>query len=578
MLKKLLPILTFFACLMVKAQECPGLISPLAGATNVPVDATITWAPSDGVPGYKIRLGTSPGSNDLTEQSVGSATSYTPPLGLPENTQIYVTIILDFLFQGNQDIVCSSQSFTTENVTTAPSCTSFRTPVDGATDVSVFSNLSWFYAPTATGYNISIGTTPGSTDILPQTDAGNTLSFNPPGQLPPNTVLYATVIPYNAIGNAISCTEISFTTAELAALPGCTTLVTPTNGDTNVPLTPLLEWLPVADATGYRLTIGTTPNGRDILDNTAFPTNSTFVLNFEPNRTFFITIVPFNDSGNAIGCTQESFSTMLGCGPYLDPNTGEFISFHPAIDFPETLSFCENEAPLVVTAPDLADGYRWYQIDQFDNETLLSETNEVTLSQTGEYRYEAYNLLSQTGNLIECPVSQVFNLVSSETPSIAQVSATDTALGLQITVNASGNGDYEYAIDNENGPYQNSNIFNGIQSGTHTLYVRDKNGCGIASQLFTQDLTVEGFPKFFTPNGDNINDFWQFIQPPNADEIVLQDIRIFDRYGKLLSVISQHSLGWDGNFGGRPLPAGEYWYAAMDATNREIKGHFALKR
>ncbi len=578
MLKKLLFICTLCTAVGVLAQECPNLISPVNGAVNVPVNPTISWTPSDGVPGYKIRLGTAPGSNDLLEQSVGSATTFTPPLGLPENTLIYVTIILDFLFQGNQDIVCSSQSFTTENVVTAPSCTAFRTPTDGSTDVSVFSNLSWFYAPTATGYFVSIGTSPGATDVLAQTDAGNTLSFNPPGQLPASTVLHATVIPYNENGNAPGCTEISFTTAVMAALPGCTTLITPFNGETNVPLTPLLEWLPVAGATGYRLTIGTTPDGNDILDNTAFPTNSTFVLNFEPNRTFFITIVPFNLAGEAISCGQESFSTLLGCGPYLNPTTGEFVSFGPEINFPETLSFCENDTPYIASATDVADGYRWYQIDPFGNETLLSETNEVELNENGTYRYESYNLLSQNGNLIECPSTQIFNLISSETATIDGVRAIDTALGLEVTVNASGNGDYEYAIDNENGPYQNSNVFSRVQSGTHTFYVRDKNGCGTVSQLFTQDLTVEGFPKFFTPNGDNINDFWQFIQPPNSDEIVLQDIRIFNRYGKLLSVMTQHSLGWDGNFGGKPLPAGDYWYATIDATNREITGHFSLKR
>lgn len=578
MLKKLLFILVFCITVVGQSQQCPSLLTPADGATNVAVDATIAWGLSDGVPGYRIRLGTTPGGSEILEQSVGSATSYTPPLGLPENTVIYVTIILDFLFQGSEDIVCSSQSFTTEDVTTIPDCTTFRTPLDGATNVSVFSNLSWSYAPRATGYTVSLGTTPGGTDILAPTDAGNSLFFNPPGQLPADTLVYASVVPYNENGSALSCSEISFRTGSLAALPGCTSLVTPFNGESDVPLTPLIEWLPVPGATGYRVTIGSTPDGADILENNSFTTNSTFVLNFEPNRTFFITIVPFNDAGSAIGCAQESFSTLLGCGPYLDPNTGEFVTLNPDTAMPDTLSFCENEAPFVVTAPDTAEGYRWFQIDQFGNETLLSEADQVTLNENGTYRYEVYNMVAQFGDLIECPTSKVFEVVSSEIATIRNVSATETATGLRVTVEASGNGNYEYAIDNVNGPYQDSNIFNDVTSGSHEFFVRDKNGCGTVSEPFVQDLTVEGFPKFFTPNGDNVNDFWQFIQPPDTEEIVLQNIRIFDRYGRLLFVITQNSSGWDGNYSGRPLPSGDYWYAALDSMNREIRGHFALKR
>jgi gliding motility-associated-like protein len=100
----------------------------------------------------------------------------------------------------------------------------------------------------------------------------------------------------------------------------------------------------------------------------------------------------------------------------------------------------------------------------------------------------------------------------------------------------------------------------------------------VVQKSFTQDLTVEGFPKFFTPNGDTVNDFWQFIQPKNTAPIILTSIRIFDRYGKFLKQISQNSQGWDGNLGGRPLPSGDYWFVAVDDDNKEFKGHFTLKR
>jgi gliding motility-associated-like protein len=447
-----------------------------------------------------------------------------------------------------------------------------------AADINPNTNISWQYAYGATGYFLSLGTTPGGTELLNNLDVGNTLSYNPTMELQEQTTFYATVTPYNPLGNAVGCTFQQFTTREASDIPDCITIIYPQNGETNVPLSPLLEWSAVPDATGYIVTIGTTPTATDILDGAIFNTNSTPVVNFEPNKTFFITIVPFNDAGQAEGCVQTSFSTLLGCGPYLDFQSGEYITINPVIDFPETFSSCENEGPLVIASDDVAEGYRWYQIDQFGNENVISSTSEVTITENGTYRYEAYNTVVQNGNFIECPSSQVFEVLSSERPTIDNILARRTGQSLQLTVIVSGNGDYEYAIDNSNGPYSDSNIFTNVALGNHTIYVRDKNGCGIAERLFTQDLTVEGFPKFFTPNGDTINDYWQFIQPRGSDPVTFQSIQIFDRFGTFLKQISQDSQGWDGTVRGNRLPSGDYWFLAVDDTNREYKGHFTLKR
>lgn len=575
MMKKLLQFLTHCLVLYGFSQDCPNLLRPLNGATDVPVDANITWETIDGIPSYRILLGTSPGASDIQDAIVGSATTYRASQGLPENTEIFVTIILDF-FQGQTDILCGGQSFTTADVTTPPGCTELRTPLDEATDVSVFSNISWDYAPTATSYDVIIGTDPGLGDISNTNVTG--LSFNPPGEFPENTTIYIQIIPRNENGAAANCQEFSFSTRELAPLPGCTFLTQPLNGDIDVPLTPLLEWSPVPGAIGYRVTIGTTPTSADVLDNATFSSNSTFVINFEPNRTFFITIVPFNASGDAIGCRQESFSTLLGCGPFLDPNTGQFITLSPELELQNLFLFCEGVPPETISAPTGADGYRWFKVNETGIDNMLSEGSEVSIYESGNYYLEAYNLVSQPGSVIECPLILEFEVIFSEVPTIENINIDDNVLGLNFTVSISGSGNYEYAIDDSNGPYQDSNIFRAVTPGTHTIYVRDKNGCGIVEETFEQDLTVEGFPKFFTPNGDNVNDFWQFIQPVEGETIVLTSIEIYDRYGKLLRQINQNSPGWDGTYNGRPLPAGGYWFRAVDDDGDIVQGNFTLKR
>lgn len=578
-LRKLLGLMLLFVWgLPVMGQSCPSLLAPISGSVDVPVDQTINWEAVPEIPGYRIELGTTPGGSEILVQSVGSATSYTPPLGLPANTQIYVTIILDYLFEGGDDIICSGQSFRTAAVTTPPPCISIDFPNDGATNVSIFSSLLWSYAVSATGYDLTVGTSPGASDIF-SGDVGNVLSFNPPGEFPPSSTIYIELQPYNAIGSALGpCTVISFTTGIAQTLPSCTSMISPVDGTSNVTLTPLLEWAPVANADGYRVTIGDTPFNANVLDGVSFFTNSTFVIDFLPNKVFFIKIVPFNSAGEAMGCEQESFSTLLGCGPYFDPNTGEFVDLSPEIDFPELVSFCENESPFVITTDDAADGYRWYKTNDYADDELISDTNEVSLLEEGSYRYEAYNYIDQLGATVECISSQDFIVVSSESATVDGLIAQDGATGLDLTVVVSGIGDYEFAINDQNGPYQENNTFSSLPIGSYTIYIRDRNGCGIVEERFSPDIRPEGFPTFFTPNGDGINDYWQFVPPIGVTEINLEDIMIFDRIGNLMAQIDPLSQGWDGTFNGRPLPATTYWFKASIGDKKPVVGFFTLKR
>ena len=576
MFKKLLILFLLTHGANLFGQSCPNLLAPLNGDIDVPVDSTISWEFVEGVTGYIISIGTTSGGTDIIDRkSVGSSTTYNPPVGLPDNRLIYVTITLFFFDQ--PDITCPSESFRTEDVTTVPVCTSLSNPLNGAINVNGATNIVWNYAPGATSYQLLVGTSSGAGDIIDQ-NLGNVLSYNPPGDLPSGTQFFVTVIPSNEIGPAAGCLEESFTTGAVATLPGCATMITPADGAINVPLTPFLEWTNIADATGYRVTIGNSPFTSEILDNVTFFTNSTYVINFEPNKTFFIKITPFNAAGEAIGCVQESFSTILGCGPYFDSITGELVTINPQLNFPDIISICSNEVPSLITTTDVAEGYKWFKLDQFGNETLISSTADVLLSEQGDYRYEAYNTVSQSGNIIECPTLQNFKVEISEIATITLVDVSEHNGSLQVRIETQGDGDYEYAINKIEGPYQSNNVFENVPEGSITVYVKDKNGCGVVEKTVEQDLTVEGFPKFFTPNGDGVNDFWQVIPSFGINEPLLGPIFIFDRFGALLSKIEPTSKGWDGNYDGKSLPSSDYWFKTDLDDGRTLNGHFALKR
>lgn len=94
--------------------------------------------------------------------------------------------------------------------------------------------------------------------------------------------------------------------------PACVNLITPTNGSTGVGINTGLEWSSATGIpTGYTLSVGTTPGGTDIVDNenVGLSTTYTFPTALEYSTTYYVTVLPFNGNGPAIGCTEFTFTT-----------------------------------------------------------------------------------------------------------------------------------------------------------------------------------------------------------------------------------------------------------------------------
>ena len=94
-----------------------------------------------------------------------------------------------------------------------PNCDNLVTaPFDGETGVDIDPTINWSAATGfPEGYLVSIGTSPGATDVLDNFDVGNVLTYSP-ATLAYSTTYYVTVTAYNASGNGTGCTESSFTT------------------------------------------------------------------------------------------------------------------------------------------------------------------------------------------------------------------------------------------------------------------------------------------------------------------------------------------------------------------------------
>ena len=280
-------------------------------------------------------------------------------------------------------------------------------------------------------------------------------------------------------------------------------------------------------------------------DNNPLP--SPLPILFQNTEPFSQTIsIRVEDVSNPICYSETSF--------YL------IVNELPIINLEDEYFICNLEPSILLNVNPGYNSYNWF----FEDGTLISSTNSGEITEEGNYTLT----VTQIENGITCENSFDFTLIRSVLPEIQQINFGELGNNY-IEIIASGDGNLEYSIDGIN--YQDNNYFSNIQGGTYTVFVRDKDGCGQDSE----EVTVIDYPKFFTPNNDGYNDFWQIkgmVNFPNSKTL------IFDRYGKLLTIISSNEIGWNGQYNGKQMMSNDYWFRTDLGNGRAFSGHFSLKR
>lgn len=205
--------------------------------------------------------------------------------------------------------------------------------------------------------------------------------------------------------------------------------------------------------------------------------------------------------------------------------------------------------------------YSWY----FNGTPIVGATNyDLTVNTEGVYTVDVENIFG-------CVSTRTITVTASNTATIDAIEVNDLVNNNSILILVSGDGTYTYSIDGAN--YQSDNSFNNLLPGIYTVYINDELGCGITEQ----EISILGIPKFFTPNGDGTNDYWN-IDGVNQQFNAKATIRIYDRFGKLLKQITPLSVGWDGTYNGYTVLSDDYWYIIELEDGRIVKGHFSLVR
>ena len=145
--------------------------------------------------------------------------------------------------------------------------------------------------------------------------------------------------------------DVTVTAAPTIA-PSCTTIVSPANNATGVPVNATLSWTANADADSYDVYLDSNPNPTTLVGNVS-GTSFTVTNNLELSTVYYWKVVPRNTAGEATGCTAYSFTTSsipLYCGPLSF--SFEFFGFEFDGTEPITrVNFAgiDNQSPAIAT-------------------------------------------------------------------------------------------------------------------------------------------------------------------------------------------------------------------------------------
>lgn len=114
---------------------------------------------------------------------------------------------------------------------------------------------------------------------------------------------------------------------------------------------------------------------------------------------------------------------------------------------------------------------------------------------------------------------------------------------------------------------------------TYTLIGNNFGGCNV-TQTFTvtvlDDLDKIKATNILTPNNDGYNDKWIV---DNIDVYPDNEVKIFDRAGRILYTKKGYDNSWDGTMNGTALAEGTYYYVIdFGPAKRKLRGYITLIR
>ena len=348
------------------------------------------------------------------------------------------------------------------------------------------------------------------------------------------------------------------------------------------------KFVPLDDITDFftcENSDGAVGNAQGIFNMIDIETSIRTQLNIDASTTleFYRTKQDAQTNLNAIEDEFISTSTTifvkgqeadLSCAGIKDFNV--IVNSSLSVDLLPEYTICFDpslQPPVILDGGISFDRHEWR--DASDN--LLSTNKDFTLDGIGKFSLTVF----KNENGINCSYTQSFTVINPEKPVFLDINVdTEDPLNNIVDVNVEGNSSYTFSLDNVNFFGNGTNyVFSNVEAGLQTVYVKDINDC---EQPIQTTVAVIGFKKYFTPNGDGSNDFWNVVGL-SATSFKSINLYVYDRFGKIVKTITDfNSLGWDGTYNGKELLENSYWFTVkiVDKNDNLIErsGNFSLIR
>jgi gliding motility-associated-like protein len=235
------------------------------------------------------------------------------------------------------------------------------------------------------------------------------------------------------------------------------------------------------------------------------------------------------------------------------------VTIHPLLDFTvQGGIICVDSETNQTTNPFLLESgldpaiftVNWY----LDNQLVGTGENYAAVK-AGTYTVETVKLTPDVGSDCNYNPTQVIVKESIPKAEVYFLTGSFTSpANIRVDITEKGFGNYDYRLND--GSYQTSNLFHGLDFGEHTVYVRDLSG--ICNSEIAIQINVINYPYFFTPNGDGTNDYWNIPDLSNYPEA---KISIYNRFGQVVAKIEPTTIGWNGTLlDGTAAPSTDYWF------------------
>ncbi|MCB8999837.1 MAG: gliding motility-associated C-terminal domain-containing protein [Bacteroidales bacterium] len=206
-------------------------------------------------------------------------------------------------------------------------------------------------------------------------------------------------------------------------------------------------------------------------------------------------------------------------------------------------------------------------------------TTAVQNSDAGDYvislaggNDNCYNYIFSDGVLTINKISQIVNLF--DLPSKLQAGESIT---MTITVNSGLPVLFE-SMDPQIASVSGDQLTGVSKGNVQIKAYNDGNQNYIPLEAYdTIEITTthKEILHLFTPNNDGFNDYWEL---PELETWGRCDVRIFNRWGKVVYSNPDYNNEWDGTDDGDPLPEGPYYFVIQSANAGQIKGTINLVR